>query len=54
MVKSEGEPLRKTLKPQNLLLSEHTDNKFKIKNDFDSKAFYLYHMIPLEKTLLKV
>ena len=35
----EGEPLRKTLKPQNLLLSEHTDNRFKIKNDFDSKAF---------------
>jgi len=34
-----GEPLRKTLKPQNLLLSEHTNNKFKIKDDFDSKVF---------------
>jgi hypothetical protein len=27
----EGEPLRKTLKPQNLLLSEHTDNNLKLK-----------------------
>ena len=35
----EGESLRKTLKPQKLLLSEHTDNNFRIKNDFNSKAF---------------
>ena len=34
-----GLPERKTLKPQNLLLSEHTNNNFKIKDDFDSKDF---------------
>ena len=34
-----GEPLRKTLKPKKLLLSKHTDNRFKIKDDFDSKYF---------------
>ena len=34
-----GLPERKTLKPQQLLLSEHTNNNFKIKDDFDSKDF---------------
>ncbi|MDA8630988.1 cytochrome c biogenesis protein CcsA [Flavobacteriaceae bacterium] len=34
-----GSPERKTLKPQQLLLSQHTNNNFKIKDDFDSKDF---------------
>ena len=34
-----GLPERKTLKPQQLLLSQHTNNNFKIKDDFDSKDF---------------
>ena len=34
-----GLPERKTLKPQQLLLSKHTNNNFKIKDDFDSKDF---------------
>ena len=39
MRKNNGLPERKTLKPQQLLLSEHTNNNFKIKDDFDSKDF---------------
>ena len=34
-----GLPERKTLKPQQLLLSQHTNNNFKFKDDFDSKDF---------------
>jgi hypothetical protein len=34
-----GFPERKTLRPKQLLLSEHTSNSFTIKDDFDSKDF---------------
>ena len=34
-----GIPERKTLRPKQLLLSEHTNNSFTIKDDFDSKDF---------------
>ena len=38
-----GLPERKTLKPQQLLLSKHTNNNFKIKDDFDSKDFTILY-----------
>ena len=35
----DGEPLRKSLKPYKILLSEYTDNSFTINDDFDSNDF---------------